>query len=193
MRVCALIASLAVAVGTTAAASPARTPTRTKIVVYTPFTIDGQLTHGIKVVKTISGSCWTGSEGARRSDAWRCMSGNYIHDPCFSGPATWVACPSGRGVIRMNLAKPLPRAYADPPLNTSKSDPSEVVLPHRVTCSFAQGATGTVAGLRLNYACSNQAWLLGSPNQHASLWTILYLPSLKATHATTVPIYVARW
>lgn len=193
MRVCALFAVLAVAVGMTAAAAPAGTPARTKIVVYTPFTIDGQLTHGIKVVKRISGSCWTGSEGARRSDAWRCMSGNYIYDPCFSGPPTWVACPSGMGLIRMNLIKPLPRAYADPPLNTNTSDPSEVALPHGVTCSFAQGATGTVAWLRLNYACSNKAWLLGSPNRRSALWTILYLPSLRATHATTAPIYAARW
>jgi len=177
----------------TAKAALSTAPARTSIVVYTPFTIDGQLTSGIKITRTISGSCWTGSEGSRRSDAWRCMSGNFIYDPCFSGPRTWVACLSGRGVIRMNLTKTLPRDYADPPLNTNTSDPSEVVLPHGITCSFAQGATGTVAGLRLNYYCSNKAWLLGSPNRRSALWAILYLPTLKATHARTVSILVARW
>lgn len=193
MRFAVLLAILVAVLGLAAATASGSAPTRTRIVVYTPFTTDGLLATGIKVVRTISGSCWTGSEGARRSDAWRCMSGNYIYDPCFSGPPTWVACPSGKGVIRMNLTKPLPRSYANPPLNTNRSDPSEIVLAHGVTCSFAQGATGDVAGLRLNYYCSNKAWLLGSPNRGAAWWTILYLPTLHATQARTVPIYVARW
>jgi len=193
MRFVVLLAVLGAALCLTAAAGSASGPTRTRVVIYTPFTTDGVLATGIKVTQTISGSCWTGAAGARRSDAWRCMSGNSIYDPCFSGPLTWVACPSGKGVIRMNLTKPLPRGYADPPLNTNRSDPSEVTLAHGVTCSFAQGATGAVAGLRLNYYCANKAWLLGSPDRRAALWTILYLPSLHATQARTVPIYLARW
>lgn len=128
MRVSVLLALLAVVFGLTAVVADASAPTRTRIVVYTPFTIDGQLAHGIKVTRTISGSCWTGSETSQRSDAWRCMSGNATYDPCFSGPTTWVACPSGTGVIRMNLSKQLPRSNGDPPLNTTRADPASVVL-----------------------------------------------------------------
>lgn len=193
MRLRVLLAIVAALLGLTAVVASASTPTRTRIVVYTPFTIDGQLAQGIKVTRTISGSCWTGSEGSRRSDAWRCMSGNAIYDPCFSGPPTWVACPSSSGIIRMNLTKRLPRSNGNPPLNTRRADPASVVLAHGVRCAFAGGATGTVAGLRLNYYCSNKAWLLGGPNRGAPLWTILYLPSLHATQAKAVPIFIARW
>jgi hypothetical protein len=189
-----LLAILAAVVGLTATAAAAGAPSRTRIVVYTPFTINGQLAQGIKVTQTISGFCWTGSEGSRRSDAWRCMSGNFIYDPCFSGgPPTWVACPSGKAVIRLNLTKPLPLKYANPPLNTNQAAPARVTLAHGITCRFEGGATGVVAGLRLYYACSNKAWLLGGPNRSAALWTILYLPTLNATQATSVPIYVAGW
>jgi hypothetical protein len=63
-----LLAILTAVVGLTATAAAAGAPTRTRIVVFTPFTINGQLAQGIKVTQTISGSCWTGSEGSRRSD-----------------------------------------------------------------------------------------------------------------------------
>jgi hypothetical protein len=72
-------------------------------------------------------------------------------------------------------------------------DPYEIRLRHGVRCGLSTGATGVIAGLRLNYGCTNGAWLLGSPNRNSPLWRILYLPSLKASHATSVPILVARW
>lgn len=175
----------------------AATSARTQIVVYTPFTIDGGLKVGVKIVKIDSGSCWEGSLNSARSDAWRCTSdrSNALYDPCYSGTVTWVACEgsSPKGLIRLNLTKPLPRSKANPPLNTNKTDPAEVTLAHGVTCGFSTGATGTVAGLRLNYGCSNGAWLVGDPIRTSALWRILYLPSLKATRASSVAIFVAQW
>ena len=171
----------------------ASAPVRTQLVVYTPFTINETLASGVKVIHTASGYCWTGSGTSERSDAWRCFIGNEIIDPCYSGPRTWVACPSGAGVIRIKLTKPLPLNMADAPLNTNRADPASITLAHGVTCGFITGATGVVGGLRLNYGCSNRAWLLGSPNRGSPLWSILYLRSLKASHATSVAILVARW
>jgi hypothetical protein len=75
--------------------------------------IDYHPTH-MTVVKTISGSCWEGSIAANRSDAFRCMSGNSISDPCFVRDATSVACPdiptADSGVV-IRLSTPLPQNH----------------------------------------------------------------------------------
>lgn len=196
MRARVAVAALGLA-ALAALPAAASTPARTQIIIYTPFTIDGGLKPGVRIVKIDSGSCWGGSLNSARSDAWRCASdrSNALYDPCYSGTLTWVACegPSSKGLVRLNLTKPLPRNKANPPLNTNKTDPAEITLARGVTCGFSTGATGTVAGLRLNYGCSNGAWLLGDPIRTSALWHILYLPSLKATHASSMAIFVARW
>ena len=95
----------------------------TRIVVYSPFTINGDLAAGVKVVKIARGSCFIGSLNSRRSDAWRCESGNAILDPCFSGGgASNVACPqpSDTRVLLLKLTQPLPKKNANPPLNTQR-------------------------------------------------------------------------
>jgi hypothetical protein len=68
-----------------------------------------------------------------------------------------------------------------------------IVLRGGIACGLSTGATGTIAGLRLNYGCSNGAWLLGDPKRSTPLWRILYLPSLKSAQATPVPILTAIW
>lgn len=166
----------------------------TRVVVYSPFTPDGMLAQGIHTARSASGSCWEGSVVNARPDAWRCTVGNYIYDPCYSGARGWVACPVtafGSRVLRITLTKPLPR-NRNPPLNTDKADPLLIVLRGNVRCGFAGGATSTVAGMRLNYACSNGAWLVGDPDRRQATWRILSLPSLKASHATSVAI-VSAW
>jgi len=169
---------------------------RTKISVYSPFTITGALSSGIKVVRSFSGTCGLGSLASARSDAWRCDSntGNAILDPCYSGALNWVACPVslfGNRVVRLNLTKPLPRNRANKPLNTRTADPTQITLVSGVVCGFSTGATGAVAGLRLNYGCTNGAWLAGSPNRTVPVWTILYLRSLKSNALRPVSIVIA--
>lgn len=60
----------------------------------------------------LTGNCWTTSIASKRSDAYRCMTGNAIHDPCFKVSGSSVACPvdltANSGVI-IKLTKPLPR------------------------------------------------------------------------------------
>jgi hypothetical protein len=82
---------------------------------------------------------------------------------------------------------------ADPPLNTARSLPLQIRLTNGELCSFAGGATATVAGMRLNYGCANGAWLVGSPNRSSAIWTILYLSSLKSSHASPMGITTAWW
>jgi hypothetical protein len=67
----------------------------------------------MKVTGTATGYCWTGSIASLRSDAYRCMVGNSIHDPCFTINAKSVACPTNvvaNSGVRISLNKPLPRA-----------------------------------------------------------------------------------
>lgn len=63
--------------------------------------------------QTLSGHCWTASIASRRSDAYRCMTGNEIYDPCFKVNSRTVACPTNPTVnrgVRIRLTKPLPQA-----------------------------------------------------------------------------------
>ena len=61
--------------------------------------------------KTVQGYCWTSSNASMRSDAYRCMIGNSIMDPCFAVSAKVVHCPqnlvANTGTI-IALTKPLP-------------------------------------------------------------------------------------
>ena len=54
----------------------------TAVHIYALYSAEGKLT--VPVMKTGSGSCFTGSIISQRSDAWRCSEGNKLLDPCFA-------------------------------------------------------------------------------------------------------------
>jgi hypothetical protein len=125
---------------------------------YTPFTADGRTRQDL-VVHTVAGSCWTGSLATPRADAWRCMTGNLIHDPCFSASrdARQVVCaeaPWEPKVTVMSLTEPLP-------LDEGNKGPAEpwwprawaFVLASGDRCVFLTGATDIVQGHRIDYGC----------------------------------------
>ena len=114
------------------------------------------------------GYCWTPSIAAHRVDAWRCMIGNFIEDPCFTtrevsdavicgaNPATKEA-----GFV-LRLTKPLP-----PPDNNPKPAPWIVELaigqnqvpgpfampPPKTYCSALTGTIPVVDGVGVPYSC----------------------------------------
>jgi hypothetical protein len=61
--------------------------------------------------KAVRGYCWTSSIASLRSDAFRCMIGNSIMDPCFSVSSKVVNCPenmsANTGTV-IDLTQPLP-------------------------------------------------------------------------------------
>jgi len=60
-----------------------------------------------------TGYCWTASIASQRSDAYRCMVENSIHDPCFVLSEHSVACPSdpaSNSGVEVSLTKPLPES-----------------------------------------------------------------------------------
>jgi hypothetical protein len=77
----------------------------TTVVKYSP--------HDMKAQKMLDGNCWTSSIASTRTDAYRCMAGNEIYDPCFVIDPKSVGCPTDlaadTGVV-LNLTKALPPA-----------------------------------------------------------------------------------
>src|SRR5262245_56815159 len=106
---------IAAAVALVLAASAGGSAQTTRVTVFRAF-MGGKPAPGLHIVRTAKGECFAGSIADARSDAWRCMVGNYVTDPCFSDPAvaSWVLCPLdgtpfGMKLLRISLAKALPK------------------------------------------------------------------------------------
>ena len=145
------------------------------MVIYTGETQSGA--PAVPISATTSGYCWSNSEAAARSDAWRCTAGNNIHDPCFgSYGIDYVVCPdvgpwTGRA-IEMRLTKPLPPGANQQVQAGLQGDPWALELANGSTCEFLTGAGSLVAGLRENYSCSGHLILYGDPSRSSRIWTI---------------------
>jgi hypothetical protein len=108
------------------------------------------------------GSCWTTSVSAPVANAYRCIAGNDILDPCFAppkaaagAPATQVACvaaPWAQAEV-LQLSKPLPAG-------SPAGDPRAAwafLLANGVRCVSSTGMVPEVAGVNLDYHCSDQS------------------------------------
>jgi len=158
------------------------------------FTPQGTLNSRFHVGSTASGYCWTDSLATGAADAYRCMQGNSIHDPCFAaGPhSTSVACflDPWHPVTILRLTKPLP----------THGEPHGRVLPWAIDttdgrrCTFLTGATAPMGGERINYGCTDHSYLIGAPDERHPLWTIrsakTYKPDLPGhpTPITSFPL-----
>lgn len=164
----------------------------TKVVRYAPFR-SGHLRGDLVVGRRLKGSCWTASIAAPRPDAWRCMAGNEIRDPCFSAGsrAREVVCvgnPFARQVTLMLLTRPLnPKAHGP----KGKPHAWMLRLAGGAQCGFATGATGLVDGMRLNYACTSGGWLAGDPDRSKSTWKANYVASTDKPAVRKVSIAIA--
>jgi hypothetical protein len=195
MRVIAgvfLSLGLALAAAVLAAAAGPGTSLHT----YEPFS-GHALARGVRVARTTHGSCWTTSIADARTDAFRCMVGNDIYDPCFAPAAaasTDVVCPldvPGAPVLRIALTKPLP--LPGPSVNPRHYPPWAVQLPGGRWCTLETGAAGIIAGLRVSYNCTGGGVLLGTIARSAGGWTLRYAASGRATSASRVSLRAAWW
>jgi hypothetical protein len=110
------------------------------------------------VSQHITGNCWTTSIASTRSDAFRCMAGNSIEDPCFELNKTTVACPTdpfkNNGIV-MQLDKPLPPAQSPGPPQAFA-----MLLQSGAKCNRA---TGTVVA-DYPYYCSGETSVCQGPD-----------------------------
>jgi hypothetical protein len=123
--------------------------------------------------KQATGNCFAPSVAATRSDAFRCIAGNAIFDPCFTipGNTSAVMCvpdpTDPTSFVQLSLTQPLPAPQTTP----AQPQPWFLKLADNSTCGFLTGATGAVNGQRLNYGCTSTWDLLGMP-QRGTVWTI---------------------
>jgi hypothetical protein len=177
---------LALIVALLPAAAPAAEPT--KVVRYVPYAPAGGMATGFLVVKRLRGYCWNESLVTPRRDAWRCMVGNDIYDPCFSRSrnVTTVACADNAFSKRLTviaLTKPLPSRESD-----DDSWPWGLVLANGRTCVMTTGATDAVDDMRLNYACGAGGWVVGEVDESTHPWRAFYSPRLDGKHYTKVAV-----
>ncbi len=105
-----------------------------------------------------SGYCWTNSIAASRKDAWRCMVGNQIFDPCFTRGRSVICgadpATGGQGFL-LALSRPLPApdAAAVGEENTGWL----IELPGGIFCNRATGARGIVEGQMTTYYCTSRS------------------------------------
>jgi hypothetical protein len=160
----------------------------TNVVLVSPWS-NGNLRHDFTVSEKVTGYCWVRSLATDRPDAWRCMAGNDIYDPCFSQSASskTAACmkgPFSKDVVLMRLTKPLAHTR-DVVDSTSelralrlRGEPWGLRLLDGQTCVYMTGATDVVAGMRLNFACTH-GWGLGLPDRSTAIWEVPYIASLE--------------
>jgi hypothetical protein len=136
------------------------------------FTPQGTLSAQFHVGGRGRGYCWTTSLATGAADAYRCMQGNAIHDPCFAATAhsRSVACfiDPWHPVVMLTLNRALP---AHPPA-ARNALPWVIETTDGRRCVFLTGATAPMGGERINYGCIGGSYLIGSPDRRNPLWTI---------------------
>lgn len=162
----------------TSSQTPPATPA-TKIIAYTA-------TPPASSTPVMSGSCWTNSIAAPfRPDAWRCMVGNNISDPCFqiSGSTDTLLCNINPTVLDststfvLKLTQPLPAPqvpHGAPPSNWAWL----VQLANGTLCTPFTGITlpVTASGEAANYGCApgplgDNVMIFGGLDASSSAWT----------------------
>lgn len=158
----------------------------TKVVIFTPWAGD-QIRPGLHVAERVTGACWTASLAVGQADAWRCMAGNAISDPCFlsSRDKNVVACvrdPFSRTVTLMQLTKPLP--WRSPGKPGTAGPPWALRLANGATCGFLTGGTGAYKGERINYGCTPKGYVAGDAARSSKVWTATFLSAWNGGNAT---------
>lgn len=128
---------------------------------------------GVSDASALQGDCWETSLAAPRLDAWRCIVKNTIYDPCFSAVDynKYVICDANpatdtRG-IKVMLTRSLPASSG----TAESQQPWVLRLANGEVCTFLTGATSIVDDQRVNYGCTNNALIIGSPKQ-GNVWTV---------------------
>ena len=166
-------AQRASAAGGSRAASATGILPATRIVVFHPKGAAGA---------TVKGNCaMGGSLAVQRADAWRCIVGNAIYDPCFSAGAhaTSVICgatPTKPVGIRVSLPGPLPTHE-----HVAGSQAWILQLGDGTTCGFLTGATFGIKGQRANYGCANSRrdYVVGTPARGRVWYAVVAVLSAK--------------
>lgn len=171
--------------------TPVPSPLTTSARIFTPV-IAGTIAPDLTVDQKVEGTCFGNSSKVQRADAWRCSSGNMIIDPCFSGtsggPLACSSTPWTKSVTQLTLTRPLPAPFVTRATSTDGSA-FAIELANGQRCSLIGGATGSIAGRRINYGCPGGTGL-GDIDRSAGLWSIYYVVTGEST-AQAVGVAIA--
>ncbi len=134
--------------------------TSTEVINYTPTEIPSE---------TQAGSCWTNAIGLDREDAYRCMVGNQIFDPCFVvDEQPTVVCgadpTTGETGFVLELTQPLP-----PPDVGNLAMPWLIELADGTICGLMTGTRPVVDDRPATYGCADQTYLFDD-FQQGEVW-----------------------
>lgn len=161
----------------TSTQTPPATPA-TQVIVYTPV-------PPATSTPVESGSCWTNSIAAPfRSDAWRCMVGNSISDPCFEIPNSTDAllCNINPTVLYststfvLKLTQPLPAPQVPPGIPPSNWAWLVQLSDGTLCTPFTGTLPVTAGGEAANYGCApgplgTDVMIFDGLNSSSSAWT----------------------
>jgi hypothetical protein len=150
-----------------ACASSAEEGKTTQVIRYSPTAVAGEGRNG---------ECSGGSVTAPRDDAWRCLEGNRIFDPCFGQTGEMaVVCGASPGRdekgFTLALHEPLPPPF--PRNNVPEGRAWQLRLADGTVCAFAGGAKPVVDGKRLNYLCDDRSSCEDGSTQWLGCWVTL--------------------
>jgi hypothetical protein len=153
-------------------ATPAAGPA-TVVTTFTPYTAAGTLT--VPVAAHATGHCWTASIVVPVANAYRCLVGNEIADPCFAPhhpahPAT-VACVSApwSAARVVALSDPLPKTTS----RVHAANPWAVQLANGARCVAATGTVQNVGSVLLNLLCPHGT-AAGGLDTSGPVWRVKY-------------------
>ncbi|MEU6097705.1 serine/threonine-protein kinase [Streptomyces sp. NPDC047079] len=172
---------------TESAPTPSLRPV-TQVSTYTPWTF-GEPADDVRVVASADGNCFASSQAAFRPDAYRCIVGSELKDPCFSppnDPSPAVLCPTSGAigkVFKINLTEALPDTSG---MDEQQPFPFKIVLADGQVCDSYQGSGIAIAGKTMSFACPHGD-LFGGPDTTSSTWTIDYRPTgASSFHSTDI-------
>lgn len=168
-------------------------PLITAVSFYEPWTETG-VRDDIRVISMRDGVCFYASRvNVGRSDAFRCLSGQMILDPCFVGPAfprREALCPvadlSEAILLRVKGDFPSERN----PDSAPRSLPWRMELIGSIACTREEGALPDFAGQRLAYSCSNERRAAGTFDRRSGAWKVFVLDE-DERELVLVPVTVA--
>ncbi|MHA7841318.1 MAG: hypothetical protein ACX932_05580 [Gammaproteobacteria bacterium] len=168
------------------------TPSSTQIQLYVPF--EGQqLVKALSIKKQVRGLC-VGSLVNEHKGAWRCLSAGNVYDPCFKRPNSGYgvfACaqtPWDNQIILLT-ATDYPNNN-NKNTNLAKADPWAIELANHHQCILLTGATGLLHGLRMNYRCNDDSYVLGPLDKTKDLWQAKF-HHMKTNKVTPVNVQTA--
>lgn len=156
--------------------APLQTSANTQIKIFMPLSPNVP-TETLGLHEITEGECQSSLMSTARNDAYRCINkAGKILDPCFSqfGKKNLLCVQNpweNDSLIFTPTKKAIDTEKRTPLLD---SLPWAIKLKNRKTCFLNTGASAILAGMRVQYQCDHNSYLLGEIHKTNDQWSIFY-------------------